>query len=85
MNEAMLVLLIFIGSSAVAIAYSPIGKAIASRIRGRLSSGETDPAVLDEMDDHRARLVEIEGRLDFAERSLVAASDERSTKPEARS
>jgi hypothetical protein len=79
MNEGILVLLIFIGSSAVAIAYSPIGKAIADRIRGRVGGRGSDPALLDEMDDQRARLAEVESRLDFAERALVAGADERGT------
>ena len=73
MNESLMVLVIFGGSAAVAIAFSPIGGAVAARIRGR--GRATDPGVLAELDDLRARLAEVEERADFAERALPPASD----------
>ncbi len=45
-------------------------KALADRIRGR-AGAETDPVLLAEMDQLRDRLVEVEERLDFAERLLA--------------
>ena len=45
-------------------------KALADRIRGRTGAA-TDPALLAEMDQLRDRLVEVEERLDFAERLLA--------------
>ncbi len=82
MEETLVVLLIFGGCAAVAIAFSPIGNAIAGRIRR--DRGQ-EPALLTEADDLRARLAEVEERLDFAERALLQAPDQRSTTHEARS
>lgn len=68
--EDILAIVLFLGGGAVVgISFSPVGKAIASRIRGQ---GEihTDPEVLAELDDLRAQLSEVHERLDFAERML---------------
>jgi hypothetical protein len=69
MEDILAIILIFGGGTAIGISFSPIGKAIANRIRG---AGEvhTDPEVLAELDDLRAQLSEVQERLDFAERML---------------
>jgi hypothetical protein len=72
--DALVTLLIFAGCAAVAISFSPIGSAVAARIRGRGVAGEIPPAVLAELDDLRARLAEMEERADFAERALLPSS-----------
>jgi hypothetical protein len=82
--ESLLVLVIFAGCCLVAISFSPIGRAVAGRIRGRPIEAEPDPAMLAEVDDLQARLVAMEERLDFAERALSAGPDAPSPKPEAR-
>lgn len=84
MNESIMVLVIFGGCAAVAIAYSPIGGALAARIRGRGPGGGTDPAILTELDELRARLAEVEERADFAERALPQGAGAPRTTPEAR-
>lgn len=71
MEDILAIILLFGGGAATAIAFSPIGKAIADRIRGRALNAETDPALLTEMDDMRAQLSEVQERLDFAERLLA--------------
>jgi Tfp pilus assembly protein PilO len=73
MEDILAIILIFGGGTAIAISFSPIGKAIANRIRGQ---GEihTDPEVLAELDDLRAQLSEVQERLDFAERMLPKGS-----------
>lgn len=73
MEDILAIILIFGGGTAIAISFSPIGKAIANRIRG---GGEihTDPEVLAELDDLRAQLNEVQERLDFAERMLPKGS-----------
>jgi hypothetical protein len=78
----MVVLLIFAGCAAVAIAFSPIGGAVAARIR---RGGMPDPELPAEVNDLRARLAEVEDRLDFAERQLTGAAGRRlePLKPEA--
>jgi len=73
--EGVVTLLVFGGCAVVAISFSPIGSAIAARIRGRGAEGEVPQAVLAELDDLRARLAEVEERADFAERALPRSSD----------
>ena len=60
-----------------------IGQAIVYRLRH--GDGAHDPALLAEVDDLRARLAEVEERLDFAERQLVSGPPARplAPKPEA--
>ena len=71
MADILAIILIFGGGSAIAISFSPIGKAIAERIRGHAALAETDPALLAEMDDMRAQLSELQERVDFSERLLA--------------
>jgi hypothetical protein len=51
----------------------PIGVALADRIRGAPAEG--DPALAGQVEDLRGRLVEVEERLDFAERLLAQARE----------
>lgn len=54
----------------------PVGEAIAMRLRGEAaSSPELNDAVLAELDDVRARMYELEERLDFSERLLAQARE----------
>lgn len=52
-----------------------IGQAIVERIRH--GTAGNDPALLAEVDDLRARLSEVEERLDYAERALTAGKEGR--------
>ena len=73
MEDIVALVVIFGGGAFVLFAYSPIGKAIAERIRGQahvVQSG-ADPGILDELDRVRGELAEIHERLDFAERMLA--------------
>jgi hypothetical protein len=74
-EQILAIVLIFGGGTAIAIAFSPIGKAIADRIRGRAVEGATDPAVLAELDDVRAQLSELHERMEFSERLLANDRD----------
>jgi hypothetical protein len=56
-------------AGALVLIFRPIGKAIGSRMRGSVAS--PDLGVLAEMDNLKARLAEVEERLDFAERLLA--------------
>jgi len=50
----------------------PVGKALAERIHsGTMAAGEVPPELLEEMDDMRNRMVELEERVDFTERLLA--------------
>jgi len=57
-----------------------IGQALVERIRNDGRAGN-DPALLAEVDDLRARLAEVEERLDFAERQLVSGAPARPPVP----
>ena len=56
-------------AGALVLIFRPIGNAIAGRMRGSVVS--PDPEVLAEVDGLKARLAEVEERLDFAERLLA--------------
>jgi hypothetical protein len=71
------------GASFVAmifIANGPVGKAIARRIAGELPEleqpAELSEAVYAELDELRARMIEMEERQDFSERLLASRVDE---------
>jgi len=52
----------------------PVGEALGDRLRHRRRS-RTDAALMTEVDELKMRLVEIEERLDFAERLLAAGRE----------
>lgn len=64
--------LIFGGGTLIAVSFSPVGRAIADRIRGERARSEPDPAVYEELERMRAELSELQERVDFAERLLAA-------------
>jgi hypothetical protein len=77
------ILLIFGGGTLFLLAMSPVGKALAERIRygGKaLAPPEPDHAVYDELDRLRTDVAELQERVDFTERLLAkttsAAPDE---------
>jgi hypothetical protein len=80
-EDILAIIFIFGGGTAIAVAFSPIGKAIADRIRGRsLQPG----APLEELDEVRGQLQSVQEQLselaerqDFTER-LLAKQKERS-------
>jgi len=54
----------------------PLGQALAHRIRGDGAVSELPPeTVLNELDDLRARVLELEERVDFSERLLAQARE----------
>ena len=69
MEDALAIVLIFGGAPTVMLAFSPVGKALAERIRG--SARGPDPEVLAELDQIRSELMEVQERLDFSERLLA--------------
>jgi hypothetical protein len=83
MEEALALVLIFGGGTLIAISFSPVGKAIADRIRGRSADPGPDPAVYEELERMRGELAELQERVDFTER-LLAKSREQAQLPEGR-
>jgi Tfp pilus assembly protein PilO len=80
-ESILAIILIFGGGTAVALGFSPIGRAVADRIRGkhalpqaedlRAEMGEQHEAVVEELQQVRHELAEVAERLDFAERLLA--------------
>jgi hypothetical protein len=68
------IVMLFGGGAAVLIAYSPLGRAIADRIRGRGLLIQ-DPEVLADLNQLRGEVAELHERLDFAERLLADRSE----------
>lgn len=71
MEDILAIILIFGGGSAIALSFSPVGRAIADRIRGRHAVPAADPAVFEELDQLRQDVTELQERVDFAERLLA--------------
>jgi hypothetical protein len=62
--------LIFGGATAFLLAISPIGRALAERIRGQAATS-TDPQLLADVDALRHDVAELQERVDFTERLLA--------------
>jgi hypothetical protein len=75
------ILLIFGGGALIAISFSPLGRAVADRIRGKAAAPEAGElraelaehkeALDQELETVRHELAELAERLDFAERLLA--------------
>jgi len=71
MEDIVYAVLFFGGVTAVMLAFSPIGRALADRLRHRGGQPELDPAVQDELMRLRADVAELQERMDFTERVLA--------------
>jgi hypothetical protein len=83
MADILALFLIFGGGTLIAISFSPVGKAVADRIRARSAEAPSDPAVYEELERMRGELAELQERVDFTER-LLAKSREPDQLPEGR-
>lgn len=72
MEGILAIIFIFGGGTLFLLATSPIGKAIAERIRNSGSGPAVDPELIAEVDSLRHDVAELAERLDFAERLLAA-------------
>jgi hypothetical protein len=74
LEDILAILLTLGGGTLCVLAFSPVGKAWADRVRyGKeaLPAPEPDPALYDELDRLRADVSELQERVDFAERLLA--------------
>ncbi len=73
MEDILAILLIFGGGVCIALAFSPLGRALADRLRHGKTPPvvDIDPAVYAELDQLRAEMSELQERVDFAERLLA--------------
>jgi len=81
MEDILAMILIFGGGACIAMAFSPIGRAVAERIRGKSASAggsevrvelaEHKEALDQELEAVRREVAELAERMDFAERLLA--------------
>jgi len=85
MEEELAIFFIFGGGAAFLLAVSPIGRAIADRIRGRGVGGaedrirflqESNDSTLEELDNMRHEIVDLQERVDFTERLIAKNRDQ---------
>jgi hypothetical protein len=76
MEGILAITLIFGGGTAFLLSISPIGRAVAERIRARGAVPMHDPELLAEVDSLRRDVSELQERVDFAER-LLSQNQER--------
>ena len=62
---------LFGGGTLFLLAVSPVGRALAERIRGHGAQPAQDPELLAEVDALRSDVAELHERMDFAERLLA--------------
>lgn len=71
------IIFIFGGGTLFLLAISPVGKALADRIRHGtqpIGAGGTEPGVLNELEQLRNDVTELQERVDFAERMISSRS-----------
>jgi hypothetical protein len=65
---------IFGGGTLFLLSISPVGRALADRLRGHAAPAQ-DPELLAEVDALRQEVAELHERVDFAERVLLNSAD----------
>ncbi len=72
MEGVLAIIFLFGGGTLFLLSVSPVGKAVAERIRRSGPQAAPDPELLAEVDALRHEVAELAERLDFAERLLAA-------------
>ena len=86
MEDIVAIVMVFGGGTLFALSMSPVGRAIADRIRGTQKPGtigeqeldelrEAQMAILDDVDTLRHEVADVNERVDFAERLLAKRND----------
>jgi hypothetical protein len=70
MEGVLAITFIFGGGTLFLLAMSPIGRALADRLRGHGPSPAADPELLADLDALRQEVAELHERVDFTERML---------------
>jgi len=73
MEGALFIVIVFGGGMLWMLSKTEIGRAIADRIRSE--PGRSDPALMEEVDRLRHDMVELQERMDFAERLLAKSRE----------
>jgi hypothetical protein len=72
MTGVLFVLIVFGGGMVMVLSKTEIGRAVAERIRREGVPNATDPALIEEVERLRHDVVELQERMEFAERLLAA-------------
>lgn len=77
MEDILAIVLLFGGGTLVMLAFSPIGRALADRLRHGVTGGpdQPDPAIHDELARLRDEVAELQERVDFTERLLAQKNE----------
>ena len=86
MEDIVAIIMVFGGGTLFALSMSPVGRAVADRIRGTSSHGsigtkelddlrEAQMAILDDVEALRHEVADVNERVDFAERLLAKHGD----------
>ncbi|HEU5039826.1 MAG TPA: hypothetical protein VFT84_03335 [Gemmatimonadales bacterium] len=75
MEGILAITFIFGGGTLFLLSISPVGKAIAERIRAQGAVPMQDPELLNEVDALRRDVTELQERVDFTERLLAQSQD----------
>jgi hypothetical protein len=71
MEGVLAITFLFGGGTLFLLSLSPVGRALADRLRGRVERAQ-DPELLAEVDALRSEVAELHERVDFAERVLLS-------------
>jgi hypothetical protein len=77
LGDILAIIFLFGGGALVGVSFSPIGRALADRLRyGKVppASPGIDPAIYEELDQIRTEMSELQERVDFTERLLAKGS-----------
>jgi hypothetical protein len=83
-EDILAITFLFGGGTLVLLSFSPVGRALAERLRhgkAPLAAPEVDEALYDEVDRLRIEVGEIHERLDFAERLLANPGSRAASSP----
>ncbi len=72
MEGVLAIVFLFGGGTLTLLSFSPVGRALAERIRGRIPQ---DPELLAEVDALRGEVSDLHERVDFAERLLAQRTE----------
>jgi hypothetical protein len=75
MEGVLAIIFIFGGGTLFLLSVSPVGKALAERIRGQARAAQ-DPELLADVDALRQEVAELHERVDFAERLLAQRQEQ---------
>ena len=75
MEDILAIIFLFGGGTTICLAFSPVGRALAERIRGRGAEPAYDPELIAEVQSLRTDVVELQERVDFAERLLAQRNE----------